>query len=235
MPTRIIPILFIFIFTVFYKNVLAQDINSLILINSVPIDLDRYDAYKGSPYLFKEFVPATIVSHKGEYIEVKQLNYNGYSHNIEVRKDDEYIELNPIKYARIEIPVKGNPILEKEYGREQILLHKNIHPSLKNKFADLLYHGKHFVFFKDIHVAIKDNEVNTPGASVAFKRFSEAGKYYILSANKLKSIRFNKKQLVKSLGYKKELETFIKKNKTDFKSDIEIIELMKYYDSLLEQ
>jgi len=233
MSIRLIPFLLLFVFTIFDKNGFAQDINSLVLINSETIDPHRYDAFKGSPYLFKKFVAATIVSHKGERIEVEQLNYNSYSHNVEVRKDDQFIELNPKKYIRVEIPIKGNPILEKEFGREQIFLHKNIHPSLKNKFSDLLYHGKNFVFLKDLHVALKDNEVNTPGALVAFKRFSEAGKYYILSDNKLKYIRLNKKQLIRTLGYRKELTAFIKKNKTDFKSDVAVIELMKYYDSLI--
>lgn len=235
MKTRLLP--FHLLLLLFFLANISYAQTPVLLMNSNKVDANRYDDYKGSPYLFKDFVPATIIDKDGDPIPVDLLNYNVYTNNIEVRKGNDFIELDAKNYLQIEVPVKGNKTLEKIYTREKIVLQKSIHPSLMNKFSDLLYSGKNIVFYKDIHVALNENKVNTPGGSVTNKRFSEVGKYYLIDINAKEKtpLKLSKKQIIKTLGFKKDFENYFDKNKVDLKSDVDLIQLFTFYDGLVKK
>lgn len=227
--------LFLFIFSFSLQTGYTQLNDSLLLINSQVIYPDRYKDYKGSPYLFKSFVPAVILSNNGVRIPVNELNYNGHTKNMEVRSRDQYVELDDRMYIRIEVPVEGNLELMLKYDRPNIILQKNAHSILKGRFGDLMYIGDNVILFSDIYVSLKDNHVNTPGKTVTFKRFNTQKRFYVDIDGELISIKRKKKSLLKALGKSKALSAFIKEHKLDLKSDLDLIKLMAYYDELLEK
>lgn len=212
----------------------AQKMDSLLLLNSRGIDVDRYKDFRGSPYTYKEFVPGAIVFKSGHKVEVDELNYNGYGHTVEVRNNDKFIEMDPGQCLRVEINVKGNASLEKIYKREKIILQKGLHPNFRKRFVDLIYLGENLIFMKDLYVGLKEQSVNAPGEKIEFKGFRHTGNYYLLVDGELKAVKLKKKSFLKALDKSKELDKFIKKNKTDFKSDMDVIALLTYYDGLLE-
>jgi len=77
----------------------------ILLTNSRNVVEDRYEGIKGSPYAFKEWHPATIISTEADITEVAAINYNAYTHNLEVKKGTQFIELDPAWYVRVIIHV----------------------------------------------------------------------------------------------------------------------------------
>ena len=77
------------------STLLFSQRNDLLFTNSQSIDEDRYKDMDYSPYLFKEWVQDNITakSNTEEAIENVLLNYNGYTKNFEVRKDNRFIAL----------------------------------------------------------------------------------------------------------------------------------------------
>ena len=85
---------------------------------------------------------------------------------------------------------------------------------------------------KEFHCSISEKEVQDVGKTVMMKRFFRKFNYYLVLKGELKSIKLSKKNLISTLGHKKELETFIKKNKLKVDRDGNLREIMAYYETL---
>lgn len=220
----------------FFLIFLAVNINAqsedLIFVNGLDINEERYADIKDSPYLFKEeWVPADLLTKDMKRIPNMPTRYNLYTGEFEVRQGDKFIRLANDRFMRIEFEVDeaGNKL---EQGGEKLVFQASFHPRFKDHFINLIYSGTSMVVFRDFRVIISEKTVQNVGDTVKFKRFYKKVDYYLLQNGELKTINPNKKQLIKVLGHKKELESFIKENKLDLESAADLNKLFTFAETL---
>ncbi len=202
---------------------------SVLSTNSQPIDEDRYDEIKGSPYLFKDPVKADILTVKDEIIEDVYLNYNGYDHGIEVYKNGRVTFLDENKYAKIIIQKHG---LKNNVDGDMVLVPTPQKSGTKGLYFQEIYSSPTVTLYKKFRIAKKENKINTPGETVVQQRFSKYTDYYLHQDGELTLVKDKLDDFIKVLGHKDELKSYAKKNKNKLKSDQDIKELMEYYGSL---
>ena len=89
-----------------YNNLLfTQVVGKLHFITQ--IDDKRYENFKGSPYMFDDFLNAKIFDNQGEQFENIQLNFNGFTQNFERKFEGELYLLNTSKKS-FSMSFKGN-------------------------------------------------------------------------------------------------------------------------------
>lgn len=202
---------------------------SVLSSHSLPIDEDRYDEIKGSPYLFKDPMKANLINKKGELIKGVMLNYNGYDHGIEVFKNGRFTILDETQYPKIVVTKHG---LKNNVDGEMILIPSPQKSAAKGMYLQEIYASPTLSLFKKFRVAKKENEINTPGKIVVQQRFTKYEDYFISKDGELIGVKDKLDDFAKVLGYKKELKAFCKKTKNKFKSDQDLKELLEYYDTL---
>ena len=214
--------LLLLLFTCFLTQ--AQE-REVLLTNSQKIIEDRYEGIKGSPYAFKEWHPATIINTEAKAIEVTAINYNALTQDIEVKKASQFIALAPAWYVRIIIHVSDT---------EDIIFQRAFLTSLQNNFMQLVYEGDQVQLYKKIEKDISTKTFNDVGKTREVKRFVGQIRYYLVENEEVMNFKLNKKDFLKKIGNRKAVEGFLKKNKLKLNKEGDLIELMKFYDTLKE-
>lgn len=193
----------------------------VLMTNSRSIDKDRYKGVKRSPYLFEDWRKGKIISADAAIIEGVLLNFNGETEGFEIKKGDNFIELDPKWYIRV--------LLEEESG-EVITFQKNFSPPLTNKFTRVVYKGKNLSIVEDFIAKIEVKVVNNVGKKEEFKRFYSKRNYFLIKDKKITLIKAKKKSLYALLGHKAELDSFIKKGKLKLSTETDLIKLFTFYE-----
>lgn len=196
--------------------------NNAMLTNAQPIKENRYDGVKGDPYLFDEWQYGKTINSSSEVLDSVLMNYNGYSHNIEVRKGERFIELDERHYPLL--------VIYGEDGKE-IYFKRSPTKTLFNRYPRVIYNGDYINAVEDFTAKIETITINDVGAIRENKRFKKKKLYYLIQDNKTKIFKLKKKSILKILSHKKELEAFIKKNKLKLNSEEGLIKLLEYYES----
>lgn len=205
----------------------------VIFTNSQDIQEGRYRDIKGSPFLFEDYVLATIVSANIDVYENIWVNYNGHTKGFEARNGNRFIELDERWYLRVEIDPEVNPGLIKEFGKEKLIFQRGIHPKLENVFVNVLYPGLRTIFFRTFESDLTKQKIESPGQTLQVQRFVNDYTYYIMIDGDLHPVALRKKNFLKVLGGGKEIESFIKENDIDFSSEKDVIRLVEFYDKNL--
>jgi len=213
-------IIYTFIISCFAISLLSAQGKS-IFTNAKPIDETRYSEYKGSPYLFDTWMIGDIYDAKGKAFEKMELNFNGYTNEVEVKKGDQYVTLDQKWYHQIEVQDK-----------DQIIVYRRgVHSLFKNKFVEIVYDGKSVTLIKRNRVGLTEKEINDVGKTIKIKRFEKKQEYYFLKDGKLKNVKLKKKSILAYLGHKKEIESFAKKNKLKLTRVKDLQKVLAYYEA----
>ena len=222
-------------------SVFAQANNAALNINTRKIDLeqrnaafglsdDEFNNIEGSPYANEEFLLGTIYQDSKPVYNNILLRYNIFSDEIEIKKsdadkEDSYGALikDPATFVKIFndiyvfVPFEGN---NEEGNYFTVLAEESVFDLYKK--TDVSYTAP----FK----ARTSYERDRPAA------FEKKSTYYLVSkAGVFYELPSSKSKIIKAMSKKgKEIKAFIKRNKTDIKSENDIIKLVKYYNSLLE-
>ena len=227
--------LFSFIFLLLTSTTFAQTEDekpTFQLTNSKPLNSNRYEDIKGSPYLFKDWVNATIITNDLIRYEDAYLNFNGYTKEFEIRQDDEYIELDRKFYLRIEILAEKDEEGIVPEGQDKLVFNKNIHQRFGDRMLIMIHQGKKVMVVKEFHVSISEKEHQDVGKTIVTKRFFREFNYSVIRGDELETLKLNKKGLINKLGNKSELESFIKKHKYKVENDADLREILAYYETL---
>lgn len=213
----------IFIFWGLFLSIFSfAQATDVLMLNSQPIDEERYQGVRGSPYMFKEFRTGKLISVDADAIEGLALNFNGKTGGFEIRKDNRFIELNPKWYIRV--------VVEGEETDEPIIFQKNFLPPLKDKFTRMVYKGKKISIVEDYVAKIETKVINNVGKNEEMKRFYDKRNYYFIKDRKPVLFRLKKKNVLALLAHRKELETYLKKEKMKLNSEEDLVKLMRYYE-----
>ncbi|HFA49932.1 MAG TPA: hypothetical protein ENJ95_13070 [Bacteroidetes bacterium] len=195
--------------------------------NPLKWDENRYSDIKGSPFFFKDFVEGTIHGIGGEVYDKVKLNLNGYTHNIEVRRRDEYIELQEGAYDMVEVTLAG-----KNGDTTKTVFVTTQIGQFDGRFVQLIYDGEKRKVFNDFLVTISEYKTETPGKTLHVKRFAPKARYFLLEDGELSIFKLKKKNIVQYLGHKKEIETFLKKNKIKIDSAEGVAKVLEFAEGL---
>lgn len=216
----------VLVFTVIIANSLtsfslsAQD-SDLLMTNSKPIDEERYDNIKGTPYLFEDWQKGSIMDKKGKVIENLTLNYNGQTNNLEVKQANRFIEVDPSSYQKV-------IVINKE-GIETVLVVGEMLP-IKGKFVRMVYEGKNRKIVQSFRSKIETKIFNNVGKNEKFESFYSKQQYYLI-IDKAIPFKLKKKSFLPLLSEQAQLEQFLKKKKMKLNSEAQLIELMTYYEN----
>ena len=194
--------------------------------NAQTIDPDRYAKIKGDAYFFKDFVSGEIIDMEGVTYEDVLINFNAYEEAFEVRNGDRFIKLDGIYYKQV--------VMEGPEG-DKVTFVRGVHPDFRGKFIQLLHKSDKCTLVKKFKVNFQETTANTVGRTEVFQRFMPLKEYYLVTstgASGIQQLKLNKKKLIQTLGHKKELESFIKKEKIDISTEDGLVSLVEYWGKL---
>ncbi len=216
----------------FLLLLLAQHLNAqsedLIFVNGLDVNEERYPDVKESPYLFgDDWHAADLLTKEMKRVPEMQTRYNLYTGEFEVRQGDKFIRLASDRFMRIEFEVdeEGEAIADSD---QKLIFQASFHPRFKNRFVNVVYSGPTMV----LRAIISTKTIQNVGDTVEFKRFHSKVDYYLMQSGELKTINTKKKSLIKLLGHKKELESFIKDQKLDLDSGADLNKLFTFAETL---
>lgn len=192
------------------------------MLNSKPVDEERYEGVKGTPYIFDDWRTGKLISVDADAIEGLTLNFNGKTAGFEIRKDNRFIELNPKWYIRV--------LIEGDKLAEPIIFQKNFVAPLKDKFTRIVYKGQKFSVVEDFIAKIETKVINNVGKKEELKRFYSKKSYYLIKDRKPTYFKLKKKSVFALLGHAKELESFLKKEKMKLNSEKNLIKVLEFYE-----
>ena len=198
--------------------------NVFLMTNSQEIDPNRYQDIKGSPYLFGNWARGDIIDLQGDLHTYILLNFNGYTGEVEVKLNDQFIELNEQDYKEIRVLSKEND--------PPMVFKSKVHEQFQGRFVQLIYQGSKINFIKDFNVVYSDEEIHNVGETLVVKRFAKQITYYLMADGKLQLTKLRKKKILELLGHKKELESVIKHNRLDIQTEEGLTQLLDYYESM---
>ena len=181
----------------------------------------------GSPYLDNNFVKGSIQLVNGKNILNVMLRYNMHADKFEIQSKDDTLVIN--KPSEIETIIYKDKIFE--YNPD-IFKSTDKYPGYYERlFADItILYVKHKVEFK------YDEFVPNYGGGSGTKEYYYIPKieYYLKTgtANVFK-ITSKKNFLKKIPVHKEDMKEYIKKNKTNLKNENELLNLIKYYNSII--
>ena len=196
--------------------------SDVILFNSVPVDPDRYEDIKGSPYIFKDWMKADIIPTAGEKIEGVEINFNGYTQQFEVRKNSNYIELREFDFIGIKLHECKSTCLTQSFL-------KYSHPKRKNRYPLFVYNGPKYKLIKDFRTSLVNNKVESPGKTVNFESFNDVATYYLLRDQSLELIKLTRKAMLEHLAVP-EAESYVKEAKLDLSTEEGACQLFQWLE-----
>jgi len=209
-------------FAILVNSVLFAQGTDILMTNSRSIDKNRYEGVRGNPYLFDDWLKGKIISVDADAIEDVLLNFNGETEGFEIKKGDNFIELDPKWYIRVSVEDKAT--------NEPIIFQKHFLPPLANKFTRVVYKGKNLNVVESFTAKIQVKVIHNVGKDQELKRFHGKRNYYLIKDKKITLIKSKKKSLFALLGHKSELEKFAKKEKLKLTSEADLIKLFTFYE-----
>ncbi len=178
----------------------------------------RNTTIKGHQYFEENNEMATIYVNKKQ---VRQclVRYNAF--NGELEYVDNNKRFNMLKVENLEVALKKYSYKLYEYdGDRQFFIVYNEGPfSLGMKALKKIKQGKE---------AVTSYDASTPS------KYIENNKYFIINNEKgeVKKVKLKKKDILKVLDKKEELEKFASSKKLSFKKEKDVIKIINYYSSL---
>lgn len=195
-------------------------------LNGIAYKEQNFGDVKGSPYVFDNWSVGTVQTTKGVLDNV-DIKYSEFEDQVFFKnKEGQTMQFaDPI--IDFTMLYKGN---DKQISAHYRNGYSNI-PGLNSKsFFEVLADGK-CQLLKKTTKKIKQEVVY--GSTESDKNFIATNRYYIETPEKGILVKKDKKSILAALaGKQAELETYIKNNNIDFKSDEDLIKLITYYNTI---
>jgi hypothetical protein len=174
----------------------------------------------GTPFLDNEFLIGKVVLSDGRLYENIPLKYSTF--------EDELFFKNPKDNGLLSfvVPVKEFELSGIKYVRGL--------PAVDNftekSFYGLIANGKIKLLLKNYKSIM---EIKPYNAVAVEKRFEDMKSYYILKDGKMNRFKPSKKDfLILFQDKSSEIDAFLKKEKIDFKNNVDLVKVFDYYDKL---
>ena len=219
-------LLFVLVFIV--AHAMAQDYE---LSNARGIDEDRYDGIEGDPMFFKDWVIGTVITSDARVMEGIELNYNGYSGSVEVKRGDEMIELDPKRYLRMEVTREQNPGVDKIEEGSRLAFQRGLDARFGDDFIIVLFGQPELMLLKEFQVDIAEHVVQNVGKTERFQMFNRKYVYYVKRGKTVSVLRLKKKTVLQELD-EPQLNDYVKSERLDLTKESDVLQLFEYYYNL---
>ncbi|MCF8223289.1 MAG: hypothetical protein K9J25_09090 [Bacteroidales bacterium] len=177
--------------------------------------------YEGSPYLFDEFSPASIVLRAGEGYEDIPMNYNIHNDDFEFMMDDVSYSLgnnNIVKY----IEVDGRKFFYRSYTYNST--------NIKG-YLELVADGK-YRFFKKHRVIYTEPQSTTGYKEAQPASFRPRSPDYFIALESGKILYFRRLKDIPDMipGRAEEIKDYIKDNRLKARREEDIVQLATFLD-----
>ena len=223
-----------FIFLLFLTSITleltGQSSSTMIFSNSIEYPEDRYKDYKGTPYFFNEWVFADVYSQNGDIFDGLVVNYNIDQKVFEIRNGEEYVIMDPYFYWCVQVKKNENGHHLNDF-QDSILFIRGLMPDDEKKFVNVIYNGPHIKLLRDMNVAESVKTFQNVGQTITNKRFNRKDKYYLVIDGDYGEVKLGKKDIINILGYKDELEQWLKDNNNKLKKDKDFADFLMYAET----
>jgi hypothetical protein len=206
-------ILFLFITNV-SKAQFLQDIQGRVITEQSFTDVI------GSPFFNNVFVNGNVVLTNGDKFKDVPLKYSSYK--------DELFFKNPKDGSLLSfvVPVKSFELL----GETYINGLPAVDNFTENSYYVLIADAKVKLFVKNYKTILENKPYNS--ASIE-KKFEDNKTYYVLKDGKMSRFKPSKKDLLETFGDKSaEIDSFLKKEKIDYKNNADLVKVFQHYSTL---
>lgn len=203
------------------SNIFGQQ-KTYLMLNSKKIEDGRYKDVNGSPYLFDDWKYGKTMNSKAELVDSILINYNGLTNNMEVMKNNVYIELDAYHYPLV--------VVYGDLPGEEIFFRRSANKTLLNRYPRMIYNGLEIAIVEDFISRIDTKKVNDVGKIRESSTFVNRKNYYFIKDNNAKLFKLNQKSIIKLLGHKEALEEFVKQEKLKFNDESDLIKLLEFYE-----
>ncbi len=189
-----------------------------------PILAITYTDVIGTPFLFDNWIKGTVWLENGSVYKEVFLKYSSFNDELFFKNPKDEILLAFV------LPVKSFSL---EIGTETYL-YRNGFPEIDNfgkkTFYRVLFDGGITFLVKNYKTMMENKPYNS---ATIEKKFVENNGYYVFKDGAMKRFKPTKKDFLELFSTKaSEIETFIKKEKIDFKNNSDLIKIFEYYSSL---
>lgn len=195
------------------------------------INVDRYHNISGSPYYFPDWVIGNILRSDGQILENVRLNYNGYSHEIEVHTEDALYALDKLWYLRVEVLLDQNIPAADAFPVRQIIFQFGADRKFADRYSAILFVGQQITLIKDFHVVKDDRGLNGPGKNVSQMYFKDQSAYYLKKEGALIPLKLQKRHIAGAFENAPQIAEYIASQKPDLNSEKDLVKLVAYADT----
>lgn len=194
------------------------------LTHSKPLDEDRYEGVRGSPYLFEDWRKAKVLSDDVEFIEGVFVNYNGLTQEFEASDGTNYIQLDEGAHERIEVwdEVRNTPLV----------FIKASNYDISSTYAQMFYSGKSIMWLGTFKVKIDERKLETPGKTELIRQFNSKKINYFVLDSEVIEFRMKKKKILQALSGFPEASRITSENKLNIEKVEDLIILLSELVSL---
>ena len=181
---------------------------------------------KGSPYLFGESFPGSILYKGGKSVANTKILYDVYSQKAGIAVDNKIFEAEDAVEAFV-------ISLSDKLGANRLLF-KNSYiygkPEMKS-YLNVLEDGEKVAFLKQFKSKLLPDPTNTMAKDK--KIFDQYYEYYIyLKQNKeLYKIKLKEKDIMKRFGNDEQIKNYLSQNVVDFSKENEVISFLNKYNN----
>jgi len=220
--------LLILIICSFFSNVKGQ--GYLKDASGAPMPIGKYVEVDGDQFLDPEWRKGTVAFANGGAIKDIDLKLDVVDSKLifQSKKGEALYFVDQVKEFTLVFPGSLN-------NTKEVVKHfKNGYTAPDNSstetFYQVLYSGTVELLKRTSKSVIEQRRYDS---SVTNKSFQENTRYYLVISGKVTPVKNDKKSFLNLLKDKESaLETYIKSNKTNFKSDADLVSLITYYNSI---
>lgn len=176
----------------------------------------------GSPYLDKNFIPASIVKTNGTEIKDMSLRYNIYNNTMEFEKEDKALSI-AFPSEIFKIRMGGKVFVYSPY-----MTKKNV----SSGYFQVLFEGRYHLL-KKYEVVLKRPSETRPQSNDSARFVSTPPHYFLRYGDGMAHLIDSQKKLIKFLQpIPHELINYIETNKIKMKNERQLMELMELLEEL---
>jgi hypothetical protein len=211
----------IFIFIICCWETHAQRLD---LTNSKPLDQDRYEGVRGSPYFFEDWKKAKVLADDLEFIEGVLVNYNGLTQEFEASDGTNYIQLDERTHKRIEV-------WDEVRNTSVVFINASTY-DISSTYAQMFYSGISIMWLGTFKVKIDERKLETPGKTELIRQFNIKKFNYFVFEEKPIEFRMKKKKILEALSGFPEAPRIVKEKKLNIEEEEGLIKLLTELESI---
>lgn len=194
---------------------------------------ELYEGVRGTPYLFNKWKRGNVYLNNNTLIKNVNIKYNIYTDDLlylnSSSGDSLIIDRSKIYKFEIIDKLSDDIILIEEMQT------KPGKPD-KKTFVRVIYDGKSKFILKYIKSFIRANYKGAYASGNKYDEYTDDQQYFIfIDENNPAKIKLNKKSFIKTLSAKEDkVKAFISMHNLTLKNENEVVELLEYYDSLVD-